>query len=436
MTKQEDKLASEQVQPQEGDALESWLAYVSSVHWKNWDLGLDRMHEMVQRMNLASPAPLVITVAGTNGKGSTCIAMEAGLSAGGLTVACTLSPHIVRFNERFRINGVEASDAEIVAALEVVEHARADLSLSYFEFSTLAFLWFAQSKGVDAVILEIGLGGRLDAFNAVDADIAVITSIDFDHEQYLGDTLNKIGAEKAGILRAGQHAVFGPDLPESVFLRANELHLNPVQYGHDFAVSKVGECTLEFSFGPELNPHVIRAWGNGNIAPQNISVAAAALQGVEQACARFHLSDETLAAMCNAYIRGRFDLVEALDRCWILDVAHNEQGAQFLLQRVQEQGLEIKAVMCGMLVDKHHHDFIKLLSSAIDGPWVFLDTLGERGHPGAELLASAPSGVQGCVVSDMQQGVAEVLSCTDAQDVILCAGSFNLIEQFHNHVLS
>ena len=215
-------------------ALNDWLEYVSSVHWQNWDLGLERMHLMVQRMELQRPAANIYTVAGTNGKGSTCLALEAGLKAIGHRVACTLSPHIVRFNERFRVDGQEASDHAIIEALAAVDDARQDQSLSYFEFSALAFLYFAKQSRVDSLVLEIGLGGRLDAFNAIDADVAIITSIAFDHEQYLGDTLDQIGFEKAGIMRSGQEVVLGPGLPESVHQHAAKLGLQPLIYGQHF----------------------------------------------------------------------------------------------------------------------------------------------------------------------------------------------------------
>ena len=198
--------------------LNNWLAHISSQHEQVIDMGLCRMQDMVQRLDLACPAPKVITVAGTNGKGTTATAIEALLLAHGLSVGTTLSPHINRFNERIRISGVQASDAKICAAFAAVDAVRRDLPLTYFEFSALAALWCFKDAAVDVAILEIGLGGRLDAFNVVDADIAVITSIGLDHQEYLGDTRELIGAEKAGILRAGQQQVIlGADMPQSVF---------------------------------------------------------------------------------------------------------------------------------------------------------------------------------------------------------------------------
>ena len=157
--------------------LNNWLAHISSQHEQVIDMGLSRMQDMLQRLDLACPASKVITIAGTNGKGTTATAIEALLLAHGVSVGTTLSPHINRFNERIRISGAQASDAKICAAFAAVEAARKDLPLTYFEFSALAALWCFKDAAVDVAILEIGLGGRLDAFNVVDADIAVITSI-------------------------------------------------------------------------------------------------------------------------------------------------------------------------------------------------------------------------------------------------------------------
>ena len=180
--------------------LADWLDYIEDIHPSSWDLGLERIGAVADRLELRIPAPVSATVAGTNGKGSTCIVLEQALIAAGLSVGCTLSPHVHRFNERVRIDGVELDDAALCAAFEVIEAGRGDTLLTYFEFTSLAALHCFKQAAVDVAVLEIGLGGRLDAFNIVDADVAVITNIGIDHTDWLGETRELIGAEKAGVL--------------------------------------------------------------------------------------------------------------------------------------------------------------------------------------------------------------------------------------------
>ena len=200
--------------------LPAWLSYLEQLHPKTIDLGLERVAEVRQRLDLNPTFP-IIAVAGTNGKGSTCAMLEAILLAAGYRVGLYTSPHLLRYNERVRINGEEASDAALCEAFAAVEQARGEVSLTYFEFGTLAAVWLFARAGLDAAILEVGLGGRLDAVNAFDADCAVLTSVDFDHMDYLGDSRLAIGYEKAGIFRAGKPAVCGEfDLPYSVLAHA------------------------------------------------------------------------------------------------------------------------------------------------------------------------------------------------------------------------
>ena len=208
--------------------LPAWLAYLETLHPKAIAMGLDRVHAVHARMGVALACP-VVTVTGTNGKGSTCATLEAIWRAAGFRVGLYASPHLVRYNERIRVDGVEATDALIVAALNAVEDARTapggegavPTPLTYFEFGTLAALWLFARERLDVVILEVGLGGRLDAVNVVDADVAVVTSVDLDHMDYLGPTREDIGREKAGIFRPGRPAVCAePAAPRSLVAHA------------------------------------------------------------------------------------------------------------------------------------------------------------------------------------------------------------------------
>ena len=198
-------------------SLSDWLEYIEKQHPSAIALGLERVAEVLGRLDAGLECP-VITVGGTNGKGSTCAMLESILRAAGYRTGLYTSPHLVRYNERVRVAGVEADDASLCQGFAAVEAARGDVPLTYFEFGTLAALWIFNRKKIEAAILEVGLGGRLDAVNAVDADCAVLTSVAIDHVDYLGGTREDIGREKAGIFRPGRPAVVAdPDPPSSVF---------------------------------------------------------------------------------------------------------------------------------------------------------------------------------------------------------------------------
>ena len=186
--------------------LADWLSYLEQLHPSAIDMGLERVQQVADQLGLGKLAPLVITVTGTNGKGSTCAFIEALLKTQGLKVGVYSSPHLLRYNERVRMLGVDADDAALCAAFAAVEVARGSISLTYFEMGTLAAFWLFERADLDAVVLEVGLGGRLDAVNLVDADLALVTSIGLDHVDWLGDSRESVAFEKAGILRAGKPA--------------------------------------------------------------------------------------------------------------------------------------------------------------------------------------------------------------------------------------
>lgn len=214
--------------------LNDWLARLEAMHPKAIDMGLERVQQVKQVMGLEFSCPVII-VGGTNGKGSTCAMLESILLRAGYRVGLYTSPHLLLFNERMRVNGQSATDAELIAAFDKIEAARADVSLSYFEFTTLAAMQLFADAGLDAVIFEVGLGGRLDAVNVLDADVAIVTSVDIDHTEYLGDTREKIGYEKAGIFRAGKTAICGdPVPPASLVEHAEKIGADLWLFNRDF----------------------------------------------------------------------------------------------------------------------------------------------------------------------------------------------------------
>ncbi len=401
--------------------LEDWLAYIDGVHWQTMDLGLERMCALVAKLELERPAPIVVTVAGTNGKGSTVRGIEQLLVAAGKTVGATYSPHVHAFSERLRINGEPAADDRIVEAFDAVEKARGDTPLTYFEFAALASLWLFKQTGVDVAVLEIGLGGRLDAFNAVDADVAVITSIGFDHEKFLGSDLDSIGAEKAGILRAGQHVVLGENMPASVYTACREFKLEPLIAGVDFDVSFAADGSRWQLTTTQLSEPVEAPLGS--LAPVNLSLAwhAAAY------CAPLR-AEHLLKANETAALPGRMQTLARAERTWVLDVAHNPAGAGFLADGLALRGLEPALIICGMLRDKHHAQVRACLAERFPrASWWLVDTQGERGMTATE-LAQACSGWASEVVA-WEDVAANAHSATQPGDVILALGSFNVVEQ-------
>ena len=221
--------------------LEQWLAYQQQVHPRDIAMGLERVGEVFRRLSPGRPGRQVAVVGGTNGKGSTVAFLEAMARAAGLRVGAFTSPHLLRYNERIRIDGRDADDAALVEAFERIEAARGEIPLTYFEFGTLAALLLFAEAGLDLAILEVGLGGRLDAVNIIDGDVAIITTVDLDHQDYLGPDRESIGAEKAGILRAGKPCVLAEkDPPSSVLRRAYAIGAFAIRGHSDYLIDDLG----------------------------------------------------------------------------------------------------------------------------------------------------------------------------------------------------
>lgn len=304
--------------------LAQWLDYQQTVHPRSIDMGLARVGEVARRLGLGRPGRYVATVGGTNGKGSTVAFLEAIARAAGLKVGAYTSPHLLRYNERVRIDGAEASDADLVAAFGRIEAARGDIALTYFEFGTLAALMLFEAAGLDLAILEVGLGGRLDATNLVDPDVAVITTVDLDHQDYLGDDRESIGAEKAGILRAGKPCVLAEkDPPSSVLRRAYAIGAFAIRGHSDYLVDDLGDHWRWREPGYEIElpePALSAPAQRGNAA-----AAIAALRALDLA-----VPDEALrAGVRDARLPGRLQRLPGSPER-VLDVAHNPQGARQL----------------------------------------------------------------------------------------------------------
>ncbi|MDX1736540.1 MAG: bifunctional tetrahydrofolate synthase/dihydrofolate synthase, partial [Halioglobus sp.] len=312
--------------------LEQWLRRLEQIHPKNIDLGLERVAAVADTLSLRSPRQPVVTVAGTNGKGSVVAVLEAALAQDGRRVGAFTSPHLQRFNERIRVDGQEATDAEIMAAFTAIDRARGETSLTYFEFAALAALWVFRERQVDVLLLEVGLGGRLDAVNIIDASLAVITSIALDHQDWLGDSREVIAVEKAGVLRPGIPVVVAdPEPPASLTACIRDAGAAPtLLVGRHFGAQEgTGEWQgwlQRAGVRCDLAPVP-----DGPLLPQNVCAAlqAAVLLGVD--VERIDLP----ALLTHAAPDGRRQFIHCGGLDYLLDVAHNPAAVQKLLEYVE-----------------------------------------------------------------------------------------------------
>jgi dihydrofolate synthase/folylpolyglutamate synthase len=337
------------------------------------------------------------------------------------------SPHFLRYNERIQVGGVEATDEELVAAFERIEQARGPTTLTFFEFNLLAALVIFAERGVDVVILEVGLGGRLDAANLVDADVAVVCSIGFDHRDYLGDTLEQIGAEKAGIFRPGRPAVLGsPDMPESVYAAIDSLRARPVVAGKDFTflLNDAEPCWSYKGLRLELRNLPPSALPS-SIQYTNAATALAALE----ALGGVPLTESTVShALRSVRLSGRFQIVQVDSVEWILDIAHNEPAAALLAVHVAERAAAGQTfAVVGILGDKDARAIARLVDPVVDH-WILCSLGGPRGTSAADLAKrmELPSSKL-TLAASVEQGCEVARATAKPGDRVLVFGSFHTV---------
>lgn len=448
-------------------------------------MGLARVSSVARTLGVDKLSSRVITVGGTNGKGSTVAHLDALLRAAGASTGMFTSPHFLRYNERIRVGGVEVTDDELINAFERIEAARGPTTITFFEFNALAALVIFADRRVDVAILEVGLGGRLDAVNLVDADVAVVCSIGFDHRDYLGDTLELIGAEKAGIFRAGRPAVLStPDMPSSVYSAIESIGARAVVAERDFrwqlrssvgsaeaawvgplgaavgatrsAVSGVGGDADDGASsgvghaargsgdvgavrGAESNAAAGARWDYrglrvslenlppsalaGSIQYRNASAALAAIEALD---AGYPLNEQTVShALGDVRLAGRFQVVPGPVE-WILDIAHNEPAARVFAQHVRERPLGAGGrtfAVVGILADKDAREIAAALAPLVDD-WVLCTLPGPRGSTAAELaerLRLRPGEVT--LASSVEGGCEAARAATVAGDRVIVFGS-------------
>jgi len=388
--------------------LAAWLDRIERLHARPIELGLDRVRVVAQRLGLELPG-VKFVVAGTNGKGSTCAMLEGILLAAGFHVGCYTSPHLLRFNERARIDGREATDDELVAQFEAVEAARGDTSLTYFEFTTLAILRLFGERPLDALVLEVGLGGRLDAVNIVDADCAVLTSIDVDHADFLGDSRERIGWEKAHVMRPGRPAICSdPEPPESVVDHAQAIGADLRRFGRDF--SHTGD-RLQWAWAGRSQRYGGLAYPALRGANQllNASGVLAALEAVREQLPV--TARDVRRGFAGLALPGRFQVLPGRPVV-VLDVAHNPHAAAHLARNLESMGFFRRTwAVFGMLADKDVDAVIAHMKPLVNR-WICCSLPGPRGGD-AQWLAGRlhAAGVSGGDAAD--PGVACVPTAAD-----------------------
>lgn len=349
--------------------LTDWLALLETMHPKAIDMGLDRVRQVKDRLDIYFDCPVII-VGGTNGKGSTCAMLESILLQAGYRVGLYTSPHLLDFNERARINGEPASDAALIEQFAAVESKRGEVSLTYFEFTTLAILkLFAQAK-LDAVILEVGLGGRLDAVNVIDADVAIVTSVDIDHTEYLGETREEIGFEKAGIFRSGKAAICGdPVPPKSLIEHAQAIGADLWLFGRDFNYSGDKQ---QWNFGGRGQRRNSLGYPSLRGANQLLN-ASAALAALEVLRHRLPVgAQEVRNGLVLVELPGRFQVLPGRPSV-ILDVAHNPHAAATLAQNLNNMGFHpYTYAVFGAMQDKDIAGVVAHLKDIVDH-WCLTD---------------------------------------------------------------
>ena len=395
--------------------LPQWLEYLESIHPSAIDMGLDRVNEVALRLNLRFDAR-VITVGGTNGKGTTSALIENALLIEGQSVGVYSSPHLLDYRERVRINGTLPDAAAFCDAFEQVEQARGDISLTYFEFGTLAAMLMLMAAELDVVVLEVGLGGRLDATNIITPDCAVITSIGLDHQDWLGDTREKIAVEKAGIIRHGGKVVIGePEPPHTLREAVKALNADAWWQNQEFSIARRTDGAVTFTAAEQT-----LELSDTAIPLNNVATALAVLKH-----AGFIVSDATMQqAVANTQLPGRRQLIASQPATY-LDVGHNPQATESLAEWLDSKTFEQLHIVVAMLNDKAPAASLAPFKRFAP-QWYLASTHGPRGLS-AEKLAAAVENTPNCLFPAVTEAYEAARQDAYSEDLILVVGSFHTV---------
>lgn len=412
--------------------LDVWLQRIEGLHHRPIEMGLARVRQVADQLSLRLACPSIV-VAGTNGKGSTCAMLDAMLRAAGYRVGRYSSPHLLRFNERAMIDGASVTDQALIEQFEAVEHARGDVSLTYFEFTTLAILRLFSGQRLDAAVLEIGLGGRLDAVNLIDADCSAVTSIGLDHADYLGSTRDSVAFEKAHVYRAGKPAICSdPHPPDSLVAYAASIGADLRTLGRDFEVVEFSEAGVapaqrqQWSYrGPTVHRAALPI--PSLRGPHQLRNAAGAIAALEALQAQLPVSQQAVReGLLRAGIEGRFQVIPGRPAV-ILDVAHNPQAAEALALTLDQHPCHGRThAVFAMLRDKDVAGVFQTMSRRVDR-WYLAPTSGPRGLDADALAArvdATPAMRLDARFASVGQALAAARAAALPDDRILVFGSF------------
>ena len=411
------------------DTVNEWLDWQQTVHPLNIDFKLERILSVYEKLNISSIAKKVITVAGTNGKGSTVSFLESILSNTNYNVGTFTSPHILKYNERIKINQKEIDDESLLDVFELIDKKRGSTTLTYFEFATLSAFYIFSKSDLDVAVLEVGLGGRLDATNIIDSDISIITSIGIDHTEFLGSTIDSIALEKAGVMRPFKKSIFAQDKPPSaLFQYAKNNSVNLLVHNNDYSVTRNA-----------------KTWGikSKNITIENIpnlkmigdyqyNYAAASTMALAEILPECISDDnQTKEALCNTQISGRFQYLKKSPDI-ILDVAHNEDASKSLARNINNIGYKKIIAVLGILADKDVYSIVEPFSSFINH-WHIGTIDSERGMNSDEIKYRINSLFKNSLsistYSSISSAFISAINSQDNDTLILAYGSFYTVSE-------
>ena len=363
------------------DTVNEWLEWQQTVHPLNIDFKLERILSVYEKLDVAKVAEKIITVAGTNGKGSTVSFLESILCKNNINVGTFTSPHILKYNERIKINGKEIDDESLLNVFELIDQKRGNTTLTYFEFATLSAFYLFSKADLDVVVLEVGLGGRLDATNIIDSDVSIITSIGIDHTEFLGDTIDSIALEKAGVMRPFKKCIFAQENPPSVLYKySKNKSVNLLTHNNDYTVNRYSDSWSIVSKAIEIHdiPNLKM------IGDYQYNYATASVIALNNILPEALSNQELLRnALCDTMIPGRFQYLQHSPDI-ILDVAHNEDAAKSLATNIKRLGYKNIHVVLGILADKDVYSIVKPFSLLVNH-WHIGTISSERGMNAEEI---------------------------------------------------
>ena len=363
------------------NTVDKWLDWQQTVHPLNIDFKLERILSVYKKLNISKIANKIITVAGTNGKGSTVSFLESVLNEKKYHVGTFTSPHILRYNERIKINGIEIDDESLLETFEMIDEARGDTTLTYFEFATLSAFYLFSKSNLDVAVLEVGLGGRLDATNIVDSDISIITSIGIDHTEFLGNTIDSIALEKAGVMRPFKTCIYAQENPPAALLKyAKNKSVNLLIHNNDYRVN-LGSSNWSLKSKHNSINEIPNLKMIGDYQYNYAAASLLALDALLPECLEDH--DVIKKALSETEISGRFQYLSKSPDI-ILDVAHNEDAAKSLSDNIKKIGYEKIIVVLGVLADKDVYSIVEPFSSLVDH-WYIGTINSERGMNSDEI---------------------------------------------------